>query len=210
MTAAALRSPFPAYPTDHPAMPDDSSNVVPFTPRQSWCILRVQPQQERWVAETLRTEKGVNAYCPLHKSKPKHATIRGAVRTRPLMRGYVFADLPNDEAIDAARNLRNVSSIMCLDGRPRRIPSLAIGCLIFLEACNAFDETWEPPLLKDGPRYTYRWRKGERVRIRGGAFAGFVAEVDGGHGRDHMTVLLSIFGRVTEIVVEHKDLEKPD
>lgn len=206
MTTSALR--VPSY-LDEPAMPDDSSNVIPFAPRQTWCILRVQPQQERWVAETLR-DKGVNAYCPLQKLKPPQPTIRQAARTRPLMAGYVFADLPDDLSIDIARNLRNVSSIMCMYGVPRRVPRFAIGCLIFLEACHAFDETWEPPPIKDGPRYSYRWRKGERVRIRGGPFAGFVAEVKNGHGRDHMDVLLSIFGRVTEIVVQHKDLEKPE
>lgn len=206
-TATALLPNPPAY--TEAAMPDDSSNVVPFAPRQTWCILRVQPQQERWVAETLR-ENGVNAYCPLQRLKPPHPTIRHAARTKPLMPSYVFADLPDDLSIDTARNLRNVSSIMCLEGRPRRVPRLAIGCLIFLEACHAFDETWEPPPIKDGLRYSYRWRKGERVRIKGGAFAGFLAEVQRGHGRDHMAVLLQVFGRMTEAVVEHKDLEKPE
>lgn len=175
------------------------------TPR--WFILQVISQRERLTAEAL-IDKGVTAYVPKAVSAPLHAR-RKAVRTRPLIPGYVFVELPDDEALDLARNFRNVISILCKDGNPWRIPAIEIGTMVFMEACHEWDETWTPPPIK-GRRYSYRWKAGERVRVRSGPFEGFLATVQRGQGKDHMQVVLAIFGRQTEVVLEHRQMEGLD
>jgi transcription antitermination factor NusG len=174
---------------------------------RSWYILRVNSRQERFVAGALN-EAGFAAYYPVHVTKPKHATRKAAICTRPLMPGYVFACLPDDEATVQALAIRNVIDRLQFGGEAVRVPPLEMGSLILADACFAFDETWEPPRIK-GRRYSHAWKPGERLKIEGGAFDGFLAEVRRGHGRDHMAVLLTIFGRATEVVVEHRQLVKP-
>lgn len=175
-------------------------------PRPKWYVLRVMAQQERFVVRALG-EAGVTGHTPLHVTWAKFAR-RKAARTRALMPGYVFAELPDDRAIDAARAIRGVNEIMCNgEGKPRRIPSLAVGALILMEACHAFDETWEPPKVK-GKRYSHAWKSGDRVRITSGPMEGHVVTVLRGRGRDNMEVLFSLFGRTSEVVVPHRQLGK--
>ncbi|WP_367271334.1 transcription termination/antitermination protein NusG [Phenylobacterium sp.] len=153
------------------------------------------------------TEAGLTSYFPLHVTEAKHAR-RKATRSRPLIAGYVFAELPTDEAIHEALSIRGVFELVSQNGKPRRIPSIAIGSLILADAFHLFDETWVPPRPK-GKRYSHAWKRGDRVRIEdGGAFDGFKAEVLRANGRDRMAVLLMIFGRLTEVIVEHRDLRK--
>lgn len=170
-----------------------------------WVVLQVTQRQERWVRDELQ-EQGVDAYVPLHITAAPKAK-RKQTRTRALMPGYVFARLPDDESIDIALALRPVRAILCRDGKPLRVSPLAIGSMILFEACHAFDETWQPPPVK-GRRYSHRWKRGDRVKIEGTAFDGFIAQVLRGRGRDQMEVLLTLFGRPTEVVVPHRQLVK--
>lgn len=172
-------------------------------PPPIWYVLRVTPRQERFVQQAL-TDNGLVAYYPLHITEARHAK-RQAKRTGPLIPGYLFACLPDDHAIFLALGLRPVIELMSRDGKPRTVRSIDVGSLVFFEACHAFDETWVPPPVK-GRRYSHRWKAGERVRIDRGAFEGHVGQVIKGRGRNQMEVLLSLFGRHFEAVVQHKDL----
>lgn len=168
-----------------------------------WMILRVTPRQERFVITAL-DEFQIPAYAPMHITRPNLAK-RIATRTRPLIPGYVFVRLDGDQDIDQARAIRGVREIMCRDGRPRHVPALAVAGLILAEAAHKFDETWSPPKQK-GRRYAHRWIKGDRVKITGGAFDGFAGQVLRSMGRNRMEVLLTMFGRVQEVSVEHRQL----
>lgn len=174
-----------------------------------WMLMRVTSRLERWVVDAL-SERKIECYAPVHITEAKHAK-RVAVRCRPLIPGYVFANLPDDDAIDTAREMRGVIEIMCRTDpetqtvKPMRVRTLDIGSMIFLEACHVFDETWQPP-KKKGRRYSYRWAKDDAVRIQHGAFDGFAAQVLRGHGRDMMEVLITVFGRSQEVLVAHSQL----
>lgn len=173
-----------------------------------WVLLRVTPRQERFVAKTL-TEKGVIAYVPIEViqiDKTVRKVKRKHTRERPLIPGYVFALLPDDDALDIARDIRPVLQIMCDgQGNPRKFPLLELGSLILAEAFHDFDDTWEPPKLK-GQRYSHRWVKGERVKIAHGPFAGFEGEVTHVDRKDRIRVAIAIFGRFSETNVESADI----
>ena len=173
----------------------------------SWYALKSRRRQEAFILKALG-ELGLTGYVPQHVTWARHARRR-AERKRPLIAGYVFAHLPTDEALQAALSIRGVVDVIRgQEGRPQHVAPLSLGALILAEACHLFDETWAPPPVK-GWRYAYRWKKGDRVRIEdGGAFDGFDAQVERGRGRGRMEVLVMLFGRSTEVVVEHRFLRK--
>jgi transcriptional antiterminator RfaH len=167
-----------------------------------WFAIRVTTHQEGFVDRALG-EAQIQAYVPKHITKPDFAK-RKATRTRPLIPGYVLVALPDDEAIQVAYGLRGVIRNSAIPLRP-----IEVGAMILAEACHLFDETWTPPKAK-GQRYKHRWKAGDRVKIDDGPFFGFVAQVLRSNGKSRMAVLLTIFGGVTEVSVEHRHLVKPD
>lgn len=187
--------------------PGEKVDRAPITENSPWYVVCVAARQERFFREALE-EKGLTAYFPVHVSRPLKAK-RKATRTRPHIPGYVFTCIPDEEALDIVRGVRGFRSIMCQDGKPRRVPNSHLGHLIFAEACHAFDETWVPPKPK-GQRYSHAWKKGDRVKIDdNGPFNGWVGTVVRGDNRSRMTIELMLFGRASEVKVEHKDLVKP-
>lgn len=165
-----------------------------------WYALRVVSRQEAFVAKALK-EADLTGYVPQHITEAKFAR-RKATRSRPLLSGYVLADLPDDEAIAAAMEIQGVVR------GAHRIPlrALDIGALVLFEACHVFDETWKPPKAK-GKRYSHRWKRGDRVRVLGGPFEGHVGTVKRAHNKTRMEVEFVLFGRAQEVVVEHRALE---
>lgn len=168
----------------------------------SWYAIRLStPNADRFVTTAL-AEVGLTAYSPQHVTWARHAK-RKATRSRPLIPGYLFAELPDDDAIQAAFGIRGVN---------RHAPILKlrvvdVGALILADAFHAFDETWEPPRPK-GRRYSHAWKRGDRVTITAGAFEGHVCQVVRARGAKRMEVLLTLFGRVQEVVVEHRVLAR--
>lgn len=183
---------------------------------RAWFILRVSPNMERRVVSAL-TDKGLTVYAPVEKYQPAN-TWRA--RTRPLMPGYIFADLPDDAAMDEARGNRAVRELMCREGKPLRVPALFVGTMILLEAWKAFDRTWRKTGTRrrnrrrgrKGTVYESRWEHGQRVRIRAGAedhpFEGFEATVFRTAREMRIEVLVSLFGRATAVEVEEGWLEE--
>lgn len=164
-----------------------------------WSILLVAPMMERKVAEAL-TEAGLSCHVPLERYRPAN---HWRVRTRPLLPGYVFAELRNDDELDLARANHAVREVMCRDGAPIPVPRLLIGTMVLFEAWRAFDRTYKPRRpgrirsVRRGKRVVEIetvFEVGEAVRVTDGAFSGF----DGTVTREHdnrIEVLVSIFGR---------------
>lgn len=187
--------------------------------RDTWAILCVTPLMERKVAAALgpKTEehpygKGLTVHVPIEKYRPAN---HWRPRTRPLIPGYVFADLPNDDAIDTARENYAVRDIMCHDsGVPFRLSANVIGALILFEAWHAFDRTWKPPPFRvqkrGGRKSSFRetkWQHGKRVRIMDGPFAGFLGTIMATPRDQRIEVLTAIFGRQTTIELGEDEVE---
>lgn len=163
----------------------------------TWRILKITVRSERVALEKLN-ELGIPAYAPMHVTQARHAK-RKQTRTRPLLPGYIFADLSDAYAWHEAKGLRMVREIM------REVPLPVLGAIIFADACHEYDETWTPPRPKS--RWQHRWKPGDPVKIRGGAFDGFTGSVVRSRNKLAMDIELLIFGRQTEVEVEHRHLE---
>lgn len=163
----------------------------------TWFALCVLSRQEAFVARALSDPdqaRPLAAYVPQHVTHAPHARRR-ATRTRPLIPGYVFAQLPDDEAILQAMAIRGV-----FDRVP--VPPLAIGSLVLFEATRAFDETYEPPKPK-GRRYAYR--AGDQVRIVRGVHAGQVARIFRAKGKAKFEIFIATFERT--VTIDGRDLQ---
>lgn len=169
-----------------------------------WYALRVVCRQEAFVQRAL-ADAHLLAYVPQHVTEARFAK-RKASRSRPLIPGYVFALLIDDDAMQAALAIRGVIR----DGRSIPVPTLAIGSLALLEACHAFDETWTPPKPK-GRRYTRRWKAGEVAMMdRGTPYEGHAVTILRAKNRNRLDVVLQIFGREVEVEVrEHQLVAMP-
>lgn len=158
----------------------------------TWTCLRTIPRQERRVLALLE-DTGVLAYAPMEVRKvvvkhPHRPEIRRIVpRTSALIPSYVFAFLPDDDAIDAARSIRLVREIMSDPfGKPRKVDLAKLRGLLLADLFRLFDDTWEPQKPKG---YTPRWRKGDRVKIKNGVAQGWIGVVVSTRGRQQVEVL---------------------
>lgn len=181
----------------------------------AWSVLRVSQGMEGKVAKALgpKTEDdphgaGLAVYVPIERYRPAR-TWRS--RTRPLMPGYIFADLPDENSLDIARKNHAVREVMCKDGKPVKVPALAIGSMILMEACGEFDLTWDAPApirnKARGRKPTRKWVKGQRVKVADGPLAGFLAEIIKADQADKIAVLVSIFGRETPVELDEEMLD---
>jgi transcription antitermination factor NusG len=176
-----------------------------------WNILRVSPNMERKVRDAL-SDAGLTVYVPIEKYRPPN---HWRPRTRPLIPGYLFALLPDDDALDTARKNHAVREVMCADGKPVQVPALHIGALVLSEACHAFDRTWRWSGARKGKGKSKgrrqepisRWKSGERVKVNEGPFAGFEGTIVDVRRQNRMGVLITIFGRVTEAELDDDWLE---
>lgn len=181
----------------------------------AWTILRVTPNMARKVAESLNDEGrkagvGLRCYVPIEKYKP---ATHWRPRTRPLIPGYVFAEILSDEALDLARENHAVREVMCWDGKPVRVPAIVIGTMIAFEALHMFDRTWKPT-YRHGKRggkasslIASRWKHGQRVRVLEGPFASFEADIMDVPRDGRIGVLVSIFGRATPVNLGEDEVE---
>lgn len=176
----------------------------------TWVCLRVQLRQERRVLLLLQ-EAGVLSYTPLETRKvvvkhPHRPGIRRSVpRVRALLPGYVFASLPDDNAIDTARSIRLVRDIMADPlGKPKTVDLAKLRGLLLADMFRLFDETYEPPKRKG---YTPRWKAGQRVKgQRGSNVEGWFGEVIGTKGRQQIEVMFTRYGRSIPVFVDDGDL----
>jgi transcription antitermination factor NusG len=182
----------------------------PANPRP-WCALKVAPHMERKVAAAL-TDVGLAVYVPIERYRPAN---NWRPKTRPLLSGYVFADLPDDASLDIARANHAVRELWCRDGKAVQIPALLIGTLILLEAWRAFDRTWKPsgarPSRRKNKRGSFaesRWEHGERVKVKSGPFEGHQADILRVAREGRLEVMVALFGRAIQAEIDEEAVEK--
>lgn len=166
-----------------------------------WTVLVVIPGLERGVAEVLRSA-GLNVYSP----SERYRAASGRTRKRALLPGYVLADLAADENLDLARRNACVRDVLCIDGRPVKVPAAMVGAMILMEALGAFDVASGQPLPRNRRtrhgRPQRAWRRGQSVQITDGPFAGFMAEIVKAERADRIELLVQAFGRATPLELD--------
>lgn len=183
----------------------------------TWIVLRVQTRQERRVVELL-TERGVTAYAPketrnievkttiMRQFRGSMERVRIVPKTYAIIPGIVFAFLPDDHAIDAARSVRLVQAIWCdAFGKPRRVDLERLRGLFLAEAFQCFNAAYKAP-KKRGKGHTHRWKAGDEVKGQRGHIETWIGRVLGTRGRGQVEVMFSHFGRSIAVVVNEEDL----
>ena len=139
-----------------------------------WYAIYTRPRAEKQVAERLQ-EKGIHAYLPLQKKLRIWSDRKKWVET-PLFSSYVFVKISR-KFYDEVLKTHGVVKYITFEGKAATIPQQQIDNLKIVVDSNAEVETsWE------------RYKKGEKVRVNGGALKGLEGELISDGGRKKVLV----------------------
>ena len=145
-----------------------------------WYVLRIKPHKEWTVYNLLQNEDKLNVYFPSIRVKPKNPR---ASKVRPYFPGYMFVqvDLEN-QGDNALRWTPGTHGLVRFGDEPAVVPEhFILELRKQLARIEAEAERPQPPL-----------RKGDRVRIVSGPFAGYEGIFDTQlSGRDRVQILLA-------------------
>lgn len=165
----------------------------------TWRVIQTKPAAEKRVEAGLRDE-GLTAYLPLEVVW-RNLRGRRIAWPRPLLRGYVFAHLADDE-LYRIHAVDGVVRCIGADGRAATIPAKFVDAIRNAEAAGEFDETREPE------RKTFR--KGQRIRVARGEFVGLVGAIAKVKGSRRVAILLDTIGWQVAKSMDELDDEQPE
>jgi transcriptional antiterminator RfaH len=117
--------------------------------------------------------------------------------TRPLFPGYLFVRFDQGyERWDIVRDVSGVRGFLSVNGRPARIPQLAIDTINIKVA-----------EMKLPPKQRSAYREGQSVRIMEGPFAALVGPIERLSNRGRVDVLIDLFGGKVPVEVHESEIE---
>ncbi|WP_411033829.1 transcription termination/antitermination protein NusG [Shinella sp. BYT-45] len=166
----------------------------------------------RWIVATCRSGSeqaivaelaavGIEAWCPTERHRRPPRRGRKAVDIfRPYFRGYLFVRLiPTQEAFAGVLAASRLQGLMGKDGRPFLMPPKIMDALILAARKDEKDQ-------EDRPKLPFRI--GQRVCIRSGPFADFLATVRRLiPERWKMEAEVSLFSRMTLLEIDIDSIE---
>lgn len=154
---------------------------------ENWYCIKTRPRHEQAVKLALRTDAGVEVFCPLLRFERARAS--GKVRVvEAMFPGYVFSRFRYLDLYRQVRSCSGVSTIVAFGGVPAVVPEAVISQL---RAAVSDGETVEIPT---------QVKPGEEVQIVEGAMKGLRAVVTRVMpSRDRVTVLLEMLGMEREV-----------
>jgi len=185
----------------------------PTRPGMKWYVLRVASNKEEQVCEALQrkvrvenlTERVGRVLVPTAKEKRMKA---GQVKIieKKLYPGYVFVEMATEPDGSIPENVwflvketTGVGDFIGSDGKPTSMKDHDVEMMLLAAAKQDEEATLQG----------MEFRKGDRVKIKEGAFQNFEGTVEAiDETKGLITVLLTIFGRSTPVDVEYWQLEK--
>ena len=177
-----------------------------------WYVLRVQSNKEMHVQEALKQKVEIDGLSdivgrievPVERVK----RIRGNKQTvykRKLYPGYVFMEMEpaedgkaQEKAWFMIKETSGVGDFISTEGVPTPMRDTDVAKML-MEA--------EKP--EDTPSIKVEFKKGDRIKIREGAFENFEGAVDSiDQDRGVVKVIVEIFGRSTPLDIEYWQIEK--
>jgi transcriptional antiterminator RfaH len=172
------------------------------------------PAGERWhvVYTNIKCEfranmglkaKGFETFLPCVRKKIRHARYTQTV-DRPLFPRYLFVrfDIEKDEWFHPIKSTDGVEDLIRNGNIPVRVRDEELAPLVTAYQAGDFDMTRRRPVMSE-------FAVGEVVRITGGPFMGFNAEVLAAMGdKRRAEVMLHFLGRVSRITMKFDDLGK--
>lgn len=152
-------------------------------PAAPWLCIYTKPQSEIIALQELR-KQGFAVFLPLHSAK----LANRQTRIEPLFPRYLMAQ-PKDGSWSAIRGTKGVASVLrTASGAAQVIPVMAMAILLAQCAPNGVIYPPEPREVS---------RK-DAVRVEDGPFTGFTG-ICQRTTRDRIWILLSLFGRQSEV-----------
>jgi len=196
---------------------DTTSQVAhsePVTaPGMKWYVLRVASNKEEQVRDALDRKVKIEGLdgrvgrvlVPTLKEKRMRAGVLRVVE-RKLYPGYVFVEMACEEDGSVAENVwfliketSGVGDFIGSDGKPTSMPEHDV-----VQMLAASQKAEEEPSLSG-----LNINQGDQVKITDGAFESYEGEVESVDERRGMvSVIVSIFGRMTPVEVGYWQLEK--
>jgi len=172
----------------------------------TWRLLYVRPQSESRYHACL-AERGFHAYVP-KETVWRGVGVRRAPAIKPLLPGYVFADLTDEQLAEAA-HLPEVIYIVRMPGSgPAVIPSKFVDELKTKEAKGGFDKTRKE--RQQAKRIGKPLRPGEQFEVMSGVWAGHIGEIARAVGSKRAEVMLSVFGLAHPVVMDFANMKPVD
>ena len=192
-----------------------SAPESPVDSSMQWYVLRVASNKEHQVRDALERKVKIEGLegrvgqilVPTVKERRMRSGVPRIVE-RKLYPGYVFVEMACEEDGSVPEGVwfliketTGVGDFIGSDGKPTSMPEREVGQMLAASA-----ESEEQPGLSG-----LNISKGNQVKITDGAFESFEGEVESVDERRGMvSVIVSIFGRMTPVEVEYWKLEKVD
>lgn len=146
----------------------------------SWYAMRSKPNKEDFLAGQLQAHE-IEVYFPVLRVNPVNPRARKA---RAYFPNYLFVHVDLDAVnVSDLRWMPGASGLVSFDGIPASVPDSLIAAL--KKQIDEHDAT-----MRDQKK---NFRRGDRVRIQDGPFAGYEAVFDTQiSGQDRVRVLLSL------------------
>lgn len=170
----------------------------------AWYLLRAATRQEAKAIQSLK-ELGLYAYCPMRTTWDRLSKVRGKTKTLALFPGYIFAQIPEERGLYGIREADGVHAFVLTSSHSgERVPAVVSACdvegLIAAQEVGAFDET--------KPKPKWNPKAGERVKVSGGPFTGFVGRVIEAQGEKRVRVLLDSFKNAAPLRLKTDQVER--
>jgi transcriptional antiterminator RfaH len=154
-----------------------------------WIVVNTQPHRERLAVEHIRNQ-GFNVYCPMMRRRIKHAR-RTYDALRPLFPSYLFVALdPDQTQWRPLMSTIGVRSVVRNGERPSILDHRFVAAMQAREIEGAIVKPTSP------------YRVGDMVKMSGGAFDSFVAEIIALDDRQRLVVLLDFLNQRVKVRVE--------
>jgi transcription termination/antitermination protein NusG len=180
--------------------------------KMQWFVLKVQSNRERSIRSSLLRRikmEGMEEYFgEIHIPTEKVVETKGGarrVREQKTLPGYMMIQMElTDESWHLVRSTSGVGDFTGAAGKPIPMEDEEVHRWLGLgEEAGAQDEKAARPAVK------FQVAEGEHVKVKEGAFESFEGTID---SMDEMTgkvkVIIEIFGRPTEVELEHWQVEK--
>ncbi len=194
-------------------LPDTAPSAATTAPGMKWYVLRVASNKEEQVREALERKVKIEGLesrisrilVPTLKEKRMRGGVLRVVE-RKLYPGYVFVEMACEEDGSVAENVwfliketSGVGDFIGSDGKPTSMPEHDV-----VQMLAASQKADEDPGLSG-----LNIKIGDQVKITDGAFESYEGEVESVDERRGMvSVIVSIFGRMTPVEVGYWQLEK--
>ena len=185
----------------------------PTRPGMKWYVLRVASNKEEQVCEALlrkiRVENLTDRVGRVLVPTAKEKRMKGGqvkIVEKKLYPGYVFVEMDTEPDRSIPENVwflvketSGVGDFIGSEGKPSPMQDHDVEMMLLAAAKQDEEATLQG----------MEFRKGDRVKIKEGAFQNFEGTVEAiDETKGLITVLLTIFGRSTPVDVEYWQLEK--